>query len=171
MTGGSVGGDLLAPEDVVSLLLDDAQLEQKLKEVPLQGKDKQKRKQPTKGIRINEEGDASLEDITNTESQGACTDNDLSLDPGGSKSSGKKRKAASDKQTPSRVRNSGKGKEVSTMRKDHGLDDTHLYTHSLGQKPKGTRRLKKSVNEKFEESFDATSTIVPELTEYPRQDI
>jgi len=36
MTGGSVGGDLLAPEDVVSLLLDDAQLEQKLKEIPLQ---------------------------------------------------------------------------------------------------------------------------------------
>ena len=36
MTGGSVGGDLLAPEDVVSLLLDDVQLEQKLKEIPLQ---------------------------------------------------------------------------------------------------------------------------------------
>jgi len=36
MTGGSVGGDLLAPEDVVSLLLDDAQLEQKLKEIPIQ---------------------------------------------------------------------------------------------------------------------------------------
>ena len=36
MTGGSVGGDLLAPEDVVSLLLDDPQLEQKLKEIPLQ---------------------------------------------------------------------------------------------------------------------------------------
>lgn len=35
MTGGSVG-DLLAPEDVVSLLLDDVQLEQKLKEIPLQ---------------------------------------------------------------------------------------------------------------------------------------
>jgi len=36
MTGGSVGGDLLAPEDVVSLLLDDVQLQQKLKEIPLQ---------------------------------------------------------------------------------------------------------------------------------------
>lgn len=31
-------GDLLAPEDVVSLLIDDAQLEQKLKEIPLQVK-------------------------------------------------------------------------------------------------------------------------------------
>ena len=36
MTGGHVQGDLLAPEDVVSLLLDDAQLEQKLREVPSQ---------------------------------------------------------------------------------------------------------------------------------------
>lgn len=36
MTGGHVQGELLAPEDVVSLLLDDAQLEQKLREIPLQ---------------------------------------------------------------------------------------------------------------------------------------
>lgn len=36
MTGGHVQGELLAPEDVVSLLIDDAQLEQKLKEIPLQ---------------------------------------------------------------------------------------------------------------------------------------
>lgn len=36
MTGGHVQGDLLAPEDVVSLLIDDAQLEQKMKEVSQQ---------------------------------------------------------------------------------------------------------------------------------------
>lgn len=36
MTGGHVQGDLLAPEDVVSLLIDDTQLEQKLKEVSQQ---------------------------------------------------------------------------------------------------------------------------------------
>ena len=36
MTGGHVQDDLLAPEDVVSLLLDDAQLEQKLREIPMQ---------------------------------------------------------------------------------------------------------------------------------------
>ena len=36
MTGGHVRDDLLAPEDVVSLLIDDAQLAQKLKEIPLQ---------------------------------------------------------------------------------------------------------------------------------------
>lgn len=36
MTGGHVEGELLKPEDVVSLLIDDAQLEQKLREIPLQ---------------------------------------------------------------------------------------------------------------------------------------
>lgn len=36
MTGGHVQGDILAPEDVVSLLIDDPHLEQKMKEIPLQ---------------------------------------------------------------------------------------------------------------------------------------
>lgn len=36
MTGGHVQGDMLAPEDVVSLLIDDPHLEQKLKQIPLQ---------------------------------------------------------------------------------------------------------------------------------------
>ena len=35
MTGGHVQGELMAPEDVVSLLLDDIQLEKKLKEISL----------------------------------------------------------------------------------------------------------------------------------------
>ncbi|CAA6662147.1 unnamed protein product [Spirodela intermedia] len=62
MTGGHVQGELMAPEDVVSLLLDDVQLEQKLKDISLHAKDRQKKKRVTKGIRVNEEGDASLED-------------------------------------------------------------------------------------------------------------
>lgn len=33
-------------------------------------KDKQKKKQPTRGIRLDAEGDASWEDITNTGAQG-----------------------------------------------------------------------------------------------------
>lgn len=36
MTGGHIQGDILAPEDVISLLIDDAQMEQKLKEIPAQ---------------------------------------------------------------------------------------------------------------------------------------
>ena len=178
MTGGHVQGDLLAPEDVVSLLLDDAQLEQKLREIPLQvrfnsdrvtvrlllcdrkvtgsssgnslfakskgkaayinnppptltkrgalctgecplgykfssfpsskrglrtayrvytdfyvlcslkAKDRQKKKQPTKGIWLDAEGDASLEDLTNTGAQG--TEDEPSPDPEKAKSSNKK---------------------------------------------------------------------------------
>lgn len=54
----------------------------------LQIKDKQKKKQPVKGIRVNEDGDASLEDLTNSGVPG--TDNDISLDPEGSKFNNKK---------------------------------------------------------------------------------
>uniref|UniRef100_A0A2N9GUU1 Chromatin-remodeling ATPase INO80 n=1 Tax=Fagus sylvatica TaxID=28930 RepID=A0A2N9GUU1_FAGSY len=102
MTGGHVQGDLLAPEDVVSLLLDDAQLGQKLREIPLQVKDRQKKKLSTKGIRVDAEGDASLEDLTNAEAQGTAPE--PSPDPEKAKSSSKKRKTASDKQAPSKQR-------------------------------------------------------------------
>ncbi|XP_057438033.1 chromatin-remodeling ATPase INO80 isoform X3 [Lotus japonicus] len=164
MTGGSVGGDLLAPEDVVSLLLDDVQLEQKLKEIPLQVKDKQKKKQPTKGIRVNEDGDASFEDLSNSVAQGTA-DNDNAMNPEGSKSSNKKRKAASDKQT-SRAKNSQKMSELSTMPIDDQLDDIHLNTDPVDQKPKRPKRIKKNVNEKFEEAFTGTATVVPEQTQF-----
>ncbi|MED6127535.1 hypothetical protein PIB30_088904 [Stylosanthes scabra] len=151
MTGGSVGGDLLAPEDVVSLLLDDVQLEQKLKEIPIKVKDKEKRKQPTKGIRVNEDGDASLEDLTNSAAQGT-TDFDLPMDPEGSKSSNKKRKAAS------RPRNSQKTSESGSMAIDYELDDNLLSTEPVGHKPKRPKRTK-NVNE---DSFTASASIFPE---------
>ncbi|KAE9585259.1 putative DNA helicase chromatin remodeling SNF2 family [Lupinus albus] len=141
MTGGSVGGDLLAPEDVVSLLLDDVQLQKKLKEIPLQVKDRQKKKQPAKGIRVNGDGDASLEDLTNSVPQGAA-DLDLSMDPEGSKSSNnnKKRKGASDKQT-SRSKNSQKMNELSSITPMDGeLDDTLLTANPVSQKPKRSKR-------------------------------
>ncbi|KOM40548.1 hypothetical protein LR48_Vigan04g074600 [Vigna angularis] len=157
MTGGSVGGDLLAPEDVVSLLLDDAQLEQKLKEIPLQAKDKQKKKQPMKGIRVNEDGDASLEDLTSSAAQGT-SDYDAAVDPEGSKSSNKKRKAASDKPRP---KNSQKMSEFSTAFMDSELDDVD----PVGQKPKRPKRVKKNVN--VEDAFTGTATTVPEQSQFP----
>ncbi|QCD96973.1 DNA helicase INO80 [Vigna unguiculata] len=157
MTGGSVGGDLLAPEDVVSLLLDDAQLEQKLKEIPLQVKDKQKKKQPMKGIRVNEDGDASLEDLTSSAAQGT-SDYDAAVDPEGSKSSNKKRKAASDKPRP---KNSQKMSEFSTSVMDSELDDVD----PVGQKPKRPKRAKKNVN--AEDAFTGTATTVSEQSQFP----
>lgn len=116
MTGGHVQGDLLAPEDVVSLLIDDAQLEQKMKEVSQQvfpffrthcilldtrgkglnrlwvsgteqAKDRQKKKSGTKGIRVDADGLASFEDFENAE----LRDNDYEPpDVEKTKSSGKK---------------------------------------------------------------------------------
>ncbi|KAK7396221.1 hypothetical protein VNO78_17071 [Psophocarpus tetragonolobus] len=156
MTGGSVGGDLLAPEDVVSLLLDDVQLEQKLKEIPLQVKDKQKKKQPMRGIRVNEDGDASMEDLTSSVAQGT-SDYDLSMDPEGSKSSNKKRKAASD-----RPKNTQKMSEFSTMPMDGELDEVD----PVGQKLKRPKRIKKNVNEKCEDAFTGTGTPVTEQTQF-----
>ena len=53
-----------------------------------QVKSKQKKK-PNKAIRINEEGDASLEDLTNCLDQGTAN-HDTPMDPEGPKSSNKK---------------------------------------------------------------------------------
>ena len=55
---------------------------------PCQAKDRQKRKQPTKGIRLDAEGDASLEDLTNVGSEG--TGNEPNPDSDRLKSTSKK---------------------------------------------------------------------------------
>ncbi|XP_030926528.1 chromatin-remodeling ATPase INO80 isoform X1 [Quercus lobata] len=160
MTGGHVQGDLLAPEDVVSLLLDDAQLEQKLREIPLQVKDRQKKKQSTKGIRVDAEGDASLEDLTNAGSQG--TGPEPSPDPEKAKSSNKKRRAASDKQAPSKQRNP----QNVTSPMDYELDDPLQNSDPQAQKPKRPKRPTKSVNENLQPAFTGTPTVVSEQTHY-----
>ncbi|XP_054814872.1 chromatin-remodeling ATPase INO80 isoform X2 [Prosopis cineraria] len=158
MTGGSVG-DFIDPDDVVSFLLDDVQLEQKFKDIPLQIKDKQKRKQTRKGILVNEEGDVSLEELTNSGAQGP--DNDISLDPEGSKPSNKKRKAAPDKQTKSRARKFQKMDELnsSSMPMDYELYDPAV------QKPKRPKKAKKAGNDKFDDSSAGTANVFPELTQ------
>lgn len=76
------------------------------------------------------------------------------------------KKAASDKQT-SRPKNSQKMNEFSITSMDDELDDTHLTTDLAGEKPKRPKRLKKSVNEKFEDAFSAIATMVPEQTQFP----
>ncbi|XP_062117836.1 chromatin-remodeling ATPase INO80 isoform X2 [Humulus lupulus] len=159
MTGGHVQGDLLAPEDVVSLLLDDAQLEQKLKEIPLQAKDRQKKKQ-TKGIRVDAEGDASLEDLANNVPEAAGHED--SPDPEKTKPTNKKRKPV---QT-SKSRNAQMTDELNTMSMDFGLDDAQQNTDSLATKSKRPKRPKKSVNDNLEPAFVVTSA-VPEQSQYP----
>lgn len=171
MTGGHVQGDLLAPEDVVSLLLDDAQLEQKLRDLPLQ-KDKQKKKRGTKGILLDAEGDATLEDFPNI-SQG--NGQEPSPDAERPKSSSKKRKAATDKQTPPKPRNSQKAMknvdsytgmtDPNSMAMDYELDDSLQNDDMQLQKPKRPKRPTKSVNENLEPAF-TNSTVIIEQTQY-----
>ncbi|KAJ6967994.1 chromatin-remodeling ATPase INO80 [Populus alba] len=164
MTGGHVQDDLLAPEDVVSLLLDDAQLEQKLREIPLQARDRQKKK-PTKAIRVDAEGDATFEDLTETVAQG--TGNEQSEDAGELKPpNSNKRKAASDKQITSKPRNSQKNEPNSTPM-DYELDDPFPNSEPQSQRPKRLKRPKKSVNEKLEPAFTATPSIDSSQIQYP----
>lgn len=164
MTGGHVQGDLLAPEDVVSLLLDDAQLEQKLREIPLQAKDRQKKK-PTKAIRLDAEGDATLEDLIESEAQG--TGNEQSQDEEKAKSNNKKRKNAAEKQTPPKPRNLQKVNEPNSTLVDYELDDPQPNTDPQSQRPKRLKRPKKSVNENLEPAFTITQTVDPAQIQYP----
>ncbi|XP_065855452.1 chromatin-remodeling ATPase INO80 isoform X2 [Euphorbia lathyris] len=155
MTGGHVQGDLLAPEDVVSLLLDDAQLEQKLREVPVQAKDRQKKK-ATKAIRLDAEGDATLEDLIESEAQ--ATAHEQSQEAEKAKPNNKKRKGTLEKQTQPKPRNSSKMNESHTTL-DYELGDTFPGPEPQSARPKRPKRPKKSVNENLEPAFTATPIV------------
>ncbi|KAL5719827.1 DNA helicase [Ranunculus cassubicifolius] len=152
MTGGHVQDDLLAPEDVVSLLLDDPQMEQKFRQLPLQTKDRQKnKKRGTKGIRIDADGgDASLEDLTDKVVAPTPVPED----------------------TPERGTNNKKRKTNGDNTKARNNNPTdHEVAADIEQKPKRPKRPKKSVsvNENLEPAFTAASTPstqIPEVSGY-----
>ncbi|KAL3623744.1 putative DNA helicase ino80 [Castilleja foliolosa] len=166
MTGGHVQGDLLAPEDVVSLLIDDTQLEQKLKQVSQQAKDRQKRKSGSKGIRIDDEGGAFLEDLMNPELQ--QSNETEPPEPDKAKSSSKKRKAATDKQTQPKPRTQKSSRQVDSSSPNSTIMDLELddlpNTDPAPQRPKRLKRPTKSVNENIEPAFTATT---PNLIQHP----
>ncbi|KAF2590575.1 hypothetical protein F2Q70_00041042 [Brassica cretica] len=148
MTGGHVqGDDVFGTADVVSLLMDDAeaaQLEQKFRELPLQVKDRQKKKQPMKRIRIDAEGDATLEELDDT-AERQDNGQEPSQEPETTKPSNKKRKAAP---TPkSRVPQKAKEEE-------NGEGDDTLQP----QRTKRVKRQTKSINESLEPVFSASVT-------------
>ncbi|XXG70943.1 hypothetical protein AAC387_Pa07g0306 [Persea americana] len=173
MTGGHVQGDILAPEDVVSLLLDDAQLEQKLREASQHmGKDRQKKKRGTKAIRIDAEGDASLEDLANIGSQGY----EPVPEADNGKAANKKRKAHADKQNPPKPRNPPKASKntdlIMEMNEPNSLEHEEDNTQNVDpqQKLKRLKRPKRSVNENLEQSLDAAAAApVPSPHEFPLQ--
>nr|XP_043609117.1 chromatin-remodeling ATPase INO80 [Erigeron canadensis] len=161
MTGGHIQGDILAPEDVISLLIDDPQMEQKLKEIPAQVKDRQKRKGGMKAIRIDDEGDARLEDLTALEPPADAE----TASPAEKPASSKKRKANTDKGTAkSRPQKTPKNLDSlasNTAVSGSELDD-QLPLSDMDQKlPQRTKRPTKSVNENLEPAFTA-STNLPE---------
>ncbi|KAK9125166.1 hypothetical protein Scep_014012 [Stephania cephalantha] len=173
MTGGHVqGDDLLAPEDVVSLLIDDAQLEQKLREAPLQGKDRQKKKRGTKGIRLDAEGEASLEDLTNGGPASIPNGSGQEVTPDQGIAN-KKRKAGVDKQNSSKPRSSQKvpknadlGKEMDEMASlENELEDPYREIDPQHQKLKRPKRPKKSINENFEPVSTITTIPASEPTD------
>ncbi|KAK4775981.1 hypothetical protein SAY87_023942 [Trapa incisa] len=151
MTGKHVQGDLLAPEDVVSLLLDDAQLEQKLREIPPQTKDRQKKKLQTKGILLDAEGDASLEDLENLEGERNAVKS--SLDGDNTKSSNKKRNAPSKKQNALKLKNNLKASTESSLSPADDCDD--IRNDDPPQRSKRQKRQKRSVNENIEPAYTA----------------
>ncbi|CAH9068725.1 unnamed protein product [Cuscuta epithymum] len=163
MTGEHVQGELMAPEDVVSLLLDDAQLEQKLKEIPLQAKERQKRKGGgTKGIRVDADGGVFLEDISATVNGESTAD----LDKG--KSSKKRKSSTGDKQMaappkPARPQKATPKNVEYTPPKsiavDDEMDDDPPPSNEMKQE-RPSKRLKrptKSVNETLEPAFTVSS--------------
>eukprot|EP01018_Ginkgo_biloba_P035476 Gb_04007 [translate_table: standard] len=154
MTGGQAQGDVLAAEDVVSLLLDDAQLEQKIKEqAPKQGKERQKKRRGIssgpKAIRLDAEGDASLEDFTNLLSGEAgntlASEKAAELDNG--KAASRKRKRNVDRKPPSKPRNAQKTLKDTEVAEEP-VDPKQLKTDGDSkQKGRAGRRPKKGAND------------------------
>lgn len=169
MTGGHVQGDLLAPEDVVSLLIDDAQLEQKLKEIPLHAKDRQKKNHGTKGIRIDAEGEPTLEDLSNLVPPPA-NGHEPSPDPEKAKSSNKKRKTTTNKEAPPKPRPSKSLKDIDSSGStpmESDFDDPPLpNTDTQQQRPKRLKRPTKSVNENLEPAFTATPVVAQDWSQH-----
>ncbi|PAN49661.1 hypothetical protein PAHAL_9G464500 [Panicum hallii] len=75
MKGKHIQDDhLMRQEDVVSLLLDDTQIAHKLKEISMQAKDRQKKRR-AKGIKVDKEGDLTLEDLDDATAEAVDQDN------------------------------------------------------------------------------------------------
>ncbi|CAF2265863.1 unnamed protein product [Brassica napus] len=149
MTGGHVqGDDVFGTADVVSLLMDDAeaaQLEQKFRELPLQVRDRQKKKQPVKCIRIDAEGDAALEELEDA-AERRDKEQEPSQETEKTKPSNKKRKAAASTPKP---RVPPKAKEEVNEEGDASLQP---------QRTKRVKRQTKSINESLEPIFSASVT-------------
>ncbi|KAJ3683791.1 hypothetical protein LUZ60_014018 [Juncus effusus] len=161
MTGKHVQGDLLKQEDVVSLLLDDTQLEQKLKEISLQAKDRQrkKRERVAKGIRVDADGDVTLEEFN---SNPPAETAEQEKDNNNNNASNKKRK-------PSSQRKGSKAKDSENLESSNPIEDEintgNEENYSIAQqRPKRLRKSTKSLNEEAGTSSAANNNLDDDIT-------
>ncbi|OEL33194.1 DNA helicase INO80, partial [Dichanthelium oligosanthes] len=137
MKGKHVQDDhLMRQEDVVSLLLDDTQIAHKLKQISMQAKDRQKKRR-AKGIKVDKEGDLTLEDLDDATAEAVDQDNTTS-----------KKKKSSHKKHPKTHDNDNVDKNgEAPMGGDHP-GSGHTENEQIAEpRPKRSKRLMKSMSD------------------------
>ncbi|PWZ05304.1 DNA helicase INO80 [Zea mays] len=136
MKGKHVQDDhLMRQEDVVSLLIDDTQIAHKLKEISMQAKDRQKRRR-AKGIKVDKEGDLTLEDLDDATAEAVDQD----------KTTSKKKKSSHKKHTNTHDNdNIDKNGEADVG--DHPGSSNTENEQMPESRPKRSKRLMKSITD------------------------
>ncbi|ONL98132.1 DNA helicase INO80 [Zea mays] len=139
MKGKHVQDDhLLRQEDVVSLLIDDTQIAHKLKEISMQAKDRQKKRR-AKSIKVDKEGDLTLEDLDDATATAEAVDQDKTS---------KKKKSSHKKHTNTHDNDSTDKNGEPDVGGDHP-GSIHTENEQIGEpRPKRSKRLMKSITDK-----------------------
>ncbi|RLN41204.1 DNA helicase INO80 [Panicum miliaceum] len=137
MKGKHVQDDhLMRQEDVVSLLLDDTQIAHKLKEISMQAKDRQKKRR-AKGIKVDKEGDLTLEDLDDATAEAVDQDNTTN-----------KKKKSSHKKHPKMHDNDNVDKNREAPTGGDLTGSGHTENEQIAEpRPKRSRRLMKGMGD------------------------
>ncbi|KAK3127778.1 hypothetical protein QOZ80_7AG0578330 [Eleusine coracana subsp. coracana] len=137
MKGKHVQDDhLMRQEDVVSLLIDDAQIAHKLKEISMQAKDRLKKRR-AKAIKVDKEGDLMLEDLDETNAEGTEQANTTN-----------KKKKSSHKKAVKSHDNDNLDKNAEAPTGDDNPESGHIENDQNAEpRPKRSKRLMKSMSD------------------------
>ncbi|CAL4922672.1 unnamed protein product [Urochloa decumbens] len=140
MKGKHVQDDhLMRQEDVVSLLLDDTQIAHKLKEISMQAKDRQKKRR-AKGIKVDKEGDLTLQDLDDATAETADQDNTTN-----------KKKKSSHKKHPKTHDNDNVDKNGEAPTGGDLTGSGHTENEQIAEpRPKRSKRLMKGMGDDTE---------------------
>ncbi|WVZ56940.1 hypothetical protein U9M48_007401 [Paspalum notatum var. saurae] len=151
MKGKHVQDDhLMRQEDVVSLLLDDTQIAHKLKEISMQAKDRQKKRR-AKGIKVDKEGDLTLEDLDDATAEAADQDNTTS----------KKKKSSHKKHPKMHDNDNAEKNEEAAAGGDHPGSGQTENEQIAEPRPKRSKRLMKSTSDDKEPAAAAADLEKP----------